>query len=83
MFDHDLLERLSCAHPIVPLALYGPESDFTYSGNGEVFGSVVARTIKGTGSGFYHYDEALGDLAGWGLAKMAHLYWREPSLPPR
>lgn len=39
--------------------LYAPNGDVTVRGNGDVMGSIVARTIKLTGNAAFHYDEAL------------------------
>ncbi|MBI5768027.1 MAG: hypothetical protein HZA93_09540 [Verrucomicrobia bacterium] len=41
--------------------LYAPFGDVTINGNGDVMGSVVARTITLTGNAAFHYDEALRD----------------------
>ena len=40
-------------------ALYAPETTITISGNAQVYGSVIARTVKVTGHAVIHYDEAL------------------------
>lgn len=63
-------------------AINAPNADFTISGNGEVWGSVVARNITLTGNAGFRYDEALMNFANttgtgnpWGIAK-----WRELTL---
>jgi hypothetical protein len=39
--------------------LYAPDTDFRIGGNAELFGRIVARTIKISSSAGLHYDEAL------------------------
>ena len=41
--------------------IYAPNGDVTVNGNGDVMGSIVARSIKLTGNAAFHYDEALAD----------------------
>ncbi len=43
--------------------VYAPEANFDATGNGEFFGSVIAREIVFGGNAAYHYDLALGRLA--------------------
>lgn len=55
--------------------VYAPEGDVKINGNGDVMGSVVARTITLTGNADFHYDEALadsGDGTPYGVSS-----WRE------
>ena len=40
--------------------LYAPAGDVTIRGNGDVMGSVIARTITISGEAAFHYDESLG-----------------------
>jgi Tfp pilus assembly protein PilX len=40
-------------------AVYIPNGDVTVYGNGDVMGSIVARTITLAGNAAFHYDEAL------------------------
>lgn len=40
-------------------ALYAPKAAITITGNAEVFGSVIAKTINVSGSAAVHYDEAV------------------------
>jgi Tfp pilus assembly protein PilX len=40
-------------------AVYTPNGDVTVYGNGDVMGSIVARTITLAGNAAFHYDEAL------------------------
>jgi hypothetical protein len=42
--------------------LYAPNATINISGNAEVFGSIVAKTVNVTGSAAVHYDEALTDV---------------------
>jgi len=43
--------------------VYAPEADFSVTGNGEFFGSIIARNIVFGGNAAYHHDLALGRLA--------------------
>jgi hypothetical protein len=63
-------------------AINAPNADFTISGSGEMWGSVVARNITLDGNAAFRYDEALLDYANttgtgnpWGILK-----WRELTL---
>ena len=63
-------------------AINAPNADFSISGNGEVWGSVIARNISLNGNAAFRYDEALLDYSNttgtgnpWGIAK-----WRELTL---
>jgi hypothetical protein len=60
-------------------AINAPNADFTITGNGEIWGSVVARNVTLNGNAAFRYDEALLDYANttgtgnpWGISK-----WRE------
>lgn len=60
-------------------AINAPNADFTITGNGEVWGSIVARNVTLNGNAAFRYDEALMDYANttgtgnpWGISK-----WRE------
>jgi hypothetical protein len=44
--------------------LYAPDTDFSVGGSAELFGRITAKTIKLTGNGGMHYDEALPPLGG-------------------
>lgn len=46
----------------VKAALYAANGDVTLTGNGDVMGSLVARTITIQGNTAFHYDEALANL---------------------
>lgn len=41
-------------------AIYAPLTDVKVRGSGQLFGSVLAKTVAATGAGGIHYDEALG-----------------------
>lgn len=63
-------------------AINAPNADFDITGNGEVWGSVIARNISLNGNAAFRYDEALLDYSNttgtgnpWGIAK-----WRELAL---
>ena len=63
-------------------AINAPNADFSITGNGEVWGSVVARNISLNGNAAFRYDEALLNYSNttgtgnpWGVAK-----WRELTL---
>lgn len=63
-------------------AINAPNADFSITGNGEVWGSVIARNISLNGNAAFRYDEALLDYSNttgtgnpWGIAK-----WRELAL---
>jgi hypothetical protein len=46
----------------VKAVLYAANGDVTLTGNGDVMGSIVARTITIQGNAAFHYDEALANL---------------------
>ncbi len=63
-------------------AINAPNADFSITGNGEVWGSIIARNVTLNGNAAFRYDEALLDYANttgtgnpWGIAK-----WRELTL---
>jgi hypothetical protein len=63
-------------------AINAPNADFSITGNGEVWGSVIARNIALNGNAAFRYDEALlrysnttGTGNPWGISK-----WRELTL---
>lgn len=43
-------------------ALYAPNADLTLTGNGDIMGAAVGRTITLTGNADFHYDESLANL---------------------
>lgn len=42
--------------------IYAPNGDVSVNGNGDIFGSIVARDITFTGNAAFHYDESLANL---------------------
>lgn len=63
-------------------AINASNADFSITGNGEVWGSIIARNVTLNGNAAFRYDEALLDYANttgtgnpWGIAK-----WRELTL---
>ncbi len=56
-------------------ALYAPNGNVTVVGNGDVMGSIVARSIRLAGNAMFHYDEALA--YGEGNEPFAIARWRE------
>jgi hypothetical protein len=40
--------------------VYAPEADFDVTGNGQFFGSLIARRVTFAGNAAFHYDVALG-----------------------
>lgn len=63
------------------LAVYAPAVDITVSGNSDVYGALVGRTIKSTGDAYFHYDEALSAWDEHGIVFVERLYWKD--LSPR
>ncbi len=50
--------------------IYAPQSALTMSGSGDLYGSVVAKSIDMTGSSAIHYDLVLdGGMNGLSLVK--------------
>lgn len=43
--------------------IYAPNANVSINGNGDVMGSVVAKTITLVGNAKFHYDESLGQFA--------------------
>jgi hypothetical protein len=64
-------------------AFYGPACDVTIGGGGALFGAMVAKTIQINGDTAFHYDRALGDLAGYGDLMIERIAWRELTSPRR
>ena len=63
-------------------AINAPNADFSITGNGELWGSVIAHNISLNGNAAFRYDEALLDYSNttgtgnpWGISK-----WRELTL---
>lgn len=50
-------------------AIYCPKADVTITGNGAIFGAVVAKSVSWSGNnGFIHYDKALSNVTTSQLA---------------
>ncbi len=64
------------------LAIYAPNHNFTLSGGGSVYGSIIVEgTISDTGGSHIHYDEALGRVDGpSGRISLGRGSWTELSL---
>jgi hypothetical protein len=60
---------------------YGPKTPVTISGNGDLFGSIVGKSIVPSGASKVHYDVALQEQLG-GVASIRRVYWRDLA-PPR
>ncbi len=59
-------------------SLYGPKATLTISGNAEVFGSVIAKSINVSGSAAIHRDLALSDTTNvTNTYTVARRAWRE------
>jgi len=63
-------------------AINAPNADFSITGNGEIWGSIIARNVTLNGNAAFRYDEALMNYSNttgtgnpWGIAK-----WRELTL---
>ncbi|HEY1557644.1 MAG TPA: hypothetical protein VGF94_22585 [Kofleriaceae bacterium] len=48
-------------------ALYAPNAAVSISGNGDIYGAVVAATITDSGNGEIHYDKQLATSVGGGF----------------
>ncbi len=57
--------------------IYAPNGDVTINGNGDVMGSIVARSIRLTGNAAFHYDETLAQ--GQNGEPFTIAKWRELS----
>lgn len=44
--------------------IYAPNADFRVTGDSDIYGAVVCKSIELTGSGSFHYDESLASLGG-------------------
>jgi hypothetical protein len=57
--------------------LNAPEFPLEISSNGTFAGAVIAKTIKLSGSGDFHYDEALANFSSTGSTKYQYASWIE------
>jgi hypothetical protein len=62
---------------------YGPSTPVTLSGNGDIFGAVVAKNITSSGGSRLHYDRAVVDQLDDGHAPIRRVYWRDLAPPLR
>ena len=61
----------------IVMALYAPDADLDAGGGDDIYGSFVAKTITIHGNTRFHYDKALGDMAGHSTVTIERLYWRD------
>jgi hypothetical protein len=61
---------------------YGPKTPVTIAGSGDLFGSIVGKSVVPTGASKIHYDVALQEEMG-GVASIRRVYWRDLAPPPR
>jgi hypothetical protein len=76
-YDPPVTEVKVAGHPQTAMGLYAPECPLTISGNSELYGAAVAKSIKLNGNTYFHYDKALGDVGLLPGATFERLYWRE------
>ena len=60
-------------------AIHAPKAAATFSGQADIFGSVITRNITVTGQGSIHYDESLKNIGGGGGAVTGYkmISWKE------
>ena len=60
-------------------AIYAPKAAATFTGQADIFGSVITKNITVTGQGSIHYDEALRNQGGGGGAVTGYkmISWKE------
>jgi type II secretory pathway pseudopilin PulG len=60
-------------------AIYAPKAMATFTGQADIFGSVITKNITVTGQGSVHYDEALRNQGGGGGAVTGYkmISWKE------
>jgi hypothetical protein len=61
------------------LALYAPHHQVTISGSGELYGSVIGRSVTSSSGSRFHFDEALARQPGIGKYAIAPRSWTELS----
>ncbi len=86
-----MLNFSACGNPTSPAAwsfsgnaaatytVYAPDRAVSMSGNGDLYGAIVAKTFTNSGNGKLHYDEALSNLGGTQLYVLAGS-WTELTL---
>jgi len=55
--------------------MYAPEADFNITGNNEISGALVAKTIRMRGNSQFHYDQALSFIGSSGAVVVTS--WNE------
>jgi len=58
-------------------AVYAPQATIDPSGGGDRYGAYVGKIADCTGSGVYHYDEALGAVGGGTPSGYTVVHWQE------
>jgi hypothetical protein len=61
---------------VLSAVVYAPSAAVFINGNGDVLGSVVAKTVVMVGNAAFHYDESLADFGGsspYGISKWTEL----------
>ena len=60
-------------------AIYAPKAAATFTGQADIFGSVITRNITVTGQGSIHYDESLKSIGAGsgGVTGYKMLSWKE------
>ncbi len=59
-------------------AVYAPNANLAVTGDGDIYGALVGKTVNVSGNGDIHYDEALQDLGGGGYTIAS---WKETRNP--
>jgi hypothetical protein len=62
---------------------YGPSTPITISGQGDICGAIVGKSITSSGGSKLHFDLSLLDSGGGGVAHVRRIYWRDLALPLR
>jgi len=57
-------------------AIYAPEADFDFSGQADIFGSIICNTVDISGQGSIHYDEHLNDLGNGAVSDFNVISWK-------
>ncbi len=59
-------------------AVYAPNANLAVTGDGDIYGALVGKTVSVSGNGDIHYDEALQDL---GVSGYTIASWKETRNP--
>lgn len=57
-------------------AIYAPEADFNFSGQEDIFGSIICNTVDITGQGNIHYDEHLKNIGSGTVSGFNIISWK-------